>query len=737
MSANFLSEYSDRVRYYLSSRNFGTVQIDEPIGWDEDEKEFSRAKDYAGVFTNLSNSLKFIREAKEFISLVYQIDGINAEVILQKDSKHDQTDEWQSDYTGTLDFSSMEEENNQLSIKFNAGGLEAILKSREGESVEVDRTTTLDDKPLAELPIYKVNLPGRRIFLESTWKASPMNYFKELSVETAATTGATRYCSNTFPMEIIKKSHEQANFLSDGLNGNEYIGQTSMMLLIPVDRQRTFKVNINEISFNGYGSYASPVDSGYVAVSLVKYNYGGELSRINSEVIELWRRNFVSNHDIPSGLFTIPSGTYTITLNQGEALGLEVMLCADFRANWGAVGNTFRRKYFYKILSGRISIQEDSVFRPTICNAIKPFDLANRLVHILTNRKNAVKSSILESGKWKDLMITHGFWIRGFSKELDLTLPEENRKFKPLTTSFKDFITSLSAVCNIGVGIEKEGAREYVIIEDLKYFYNKNTTIRLPYQVSKVKRTVDHSNYFQSIDIGYEKGGEYEEAMGLDEFNIRNTYTTCIRKIDNKFTQISKYRADSYGIEFARRKPFNEYSTEDTSYDQDVFFIDCLPSQRNNVFRSVRLWNTDFPNMPTGIYSPETAYNLRLSPMNNLIRHGWVINAGLTKYPLQKMKYASSKGNSNLKTLYEESGEITNGELDQARYVPEIIEFDHICNSSIMKQLEKKVIVINEEVRACYGLVEFINENGDLEKGYILSVKPNGAGRWKLLKSNM
>src|SRR5690606_19502912 len=111
-----------------------------------------------------------------------------------------------------------------------------------------------------------------------------------------------------------------------------------------------------------------------------------------------------------------------------------------------------------------------------------------------------------------------------------------------------------------------------------------NTTIRLPYQVSKVKRTVDHSNYFQSIDIGYEKGGEYEEAMGLDEFNIRNTYTTCIRKIDNKFTQISKYRADSYGIEFARRKPFNEYSTEDTSYDQDVFFIDCLPSQRNNVF---------------------------------------------------------------------------------------------------------------------------------------------------------
>src|SRR5690606_19751131 len=249
--------------------------------------------------------------------------------------------------------------------------------------------------------------------------------------------------------------------------------------------------------------------------------------------------------------------------------------------------------------------------------------------------------------------------------------------------------------------------------------------------------SVDQSNFFQSVEVGYEKGGEYKEAMGLDEFNIRNSYTTCIRKLDNKFTKISKYRADSYGIEFARRKPFSQYSTEDTSYDQDVFFIDCQPSLRNHVFRSVRLWSTDFPNIPTGIYSPETAFNLRLSPMNILLRHGWVINSGLTKYPLQKIKYASSKGNSNLKTLYQENGDIINGELENARYVPEIIEFDHVCHSTIMNQLEKKVIVINEEIRSCYGLIEFINENGELEKGYLLSVKPNGAGRWKLLKSNM
>src|SRR5690606_1892028 len=219
------------------------------------------------------------------------------------------------------------------------------------------------------------------------------------------------------------------------------------------------------------------------------------------------------------GIININDTTYEITLEQGESLGLEMLLKSDFDWDIGSLGATYRRDFYYKLESGNITIQEDSEFDSTICTAVKPFYLANRLVEILTGRKNAVKSEILQNGKWKNLMLTHGFWIRGISRELDETLPEDSRKFKPFTTNLKDFITSLSAICNIGVGIEKIGAREYVIIEDLKYFYNKNTTIRLPYQISNVKRTVDQSNFFQSVEVGYEKGGEYEEAMGLDEFN--------------------------------------------------------------------------------------------------------------------------------------------------------------------------------------------------------------------------
>lgn len=738
MSTNILTEYSDRVRYFLSSRTFGTIQIQDPIGWDEDEKEFTRNKDEHGVFTTLSNSLRFTKKAKEFIELVYATEGINADLLLIKESKDSVTDYWEKVYEGYLDLSTREIDNNQLAVKFNTGGLQSILKNREGEEVEIDRSNTLSGSFISKLQIVDLHLKGRRIFLESTWRAAPMNYYKRLYIESKD--GNTRNVTNTLPFDIFKKSQEQANSTYDGLDGNENAGEVTMMLLFNVDRKRTFTVDTINISFNCYGLHNSSVDWGHVNLHLVKYKNGSNLQR-DPSVYPLWKFEFNGKAELPNGHINVPNSNYTITLDQGESLGIEMLLKADFDWSVGSLGATYRRDFFYKLNTGNIIITEDSEFQPTICKAVKPFDLATRIVHILTGRKDAVKSDILKSGKWKNLLVTHGFWIRGFSRELDLSLPEDSRKFKPLTTSFKDFITSLAAVCNIGVGIEKIGAREYVVIEDLKYFYNRNTTIKLPFQVKNVKRSTDASLFYKSIELGYEKGGEYEEAMGLDEYNVRNSYTTCIHRVDNKYTKLSKYRADTYGIEFARRKPFAEYSTEDTNYDQDIFFIDCKDEPVKTLVDGVmvdlyqtRLYNDDFNALPKGVFSPETAFNLRLSPVNTLLRHGWYISNGLIKYPVEKIRYISSKGNSNLITTYPETAEIENSKLDRPRFEPEIVEFNHICTVDILRVIEAQSNILGQKIRNPYGLVEFTNEEGSLEKGFLLSLKPNGSGVWKILK---
>src|SRR5690606_32622916 len=147
--------------------------------------------------------------------------------------------------------------------------------------------------------------------------------------------------------------------------------------------------------------------------------------------------------------------------------------------------------------------------------------------------------------------------------------------------------------------------KERVRIEHLSYFYNRNVTIKLPNKVSNLKRSVSTDYFFSGLEIGYDKGGKYDEAQGLDEYNSKANYISCISRIKNQLSLISKYRADMYGAEFARRKPQSKTVNEDTAYDQDVFMFDLKPivtsTKSNYGLLNQRLWQDDFENVPTGV----------------------------------------------------------------------------------------------------------------------------------------
>jgi len=258
--------------------------------------------------------------------------------------------------------------------------------------------------------------------------------------------------------------------------------------------------------------------------------------------------------------------------------------------------------------------------------------------------------------------------------------------------------------------------------------------------VKKVKRNEAENSYFSSLEFGYDKGGDYEEAMGLDEPNAKSNFTTVINGLKNDFTKISKFRADSYGFEFARRKPVTLNNTEDTSYDNDIWFND-LKRGPNNVFLQ-RKWQDDLEKIPTGIFSPTTAFNLRLSPFNNMLRHGWFFGAGFDKYQSDFVRYSSATANSKLTTQligkpeYAENGIVQNSELQKSRFVCEEIEFEHICDYEVMKQINGSTIIQGNTIMNVYGLIEFINEFNEVEKGFLLSLKPTGNGKFRLIKFN-
>lgn len=768
MATNIVFE--NRTEYTIQHEDFSPLIIDEPIGWESDEKEFSRNEDYHGIFIKHSNNLKFIGDGADYLTTIYEVYGINSRVILRKRERHPHTNLWEISYYGYLDMSTYRIENNQVSVKFNSSGLEQALKNRQNEKVEIDRLDTIDGTTLEPLIPKQVLLKGRSIFLRSVFKAASEKSF--VSVETNV--GGTRNQIASMPITLDINQHEnllQTPNLYTKIGENQ--GDPYVMFLLDIDRDRTIDFSIKGKTDVFFSQYEDVQWCRY-KICVTIYENGFDFDVKKRYVIkELRSENPIESDDPANSLLVLPSDypgvvppftindvtfefNQSINLLKGESMAFEAYLKSDmYTSNTAGV-----RTETSNFQLDTFSLREDSYFQQTVSKMFLNFELGERLINIITNRKGIMYSEALgrtDIGYAQDGINTgalngfaHGFWIRGFDKDLESIDEEEENRFKPLTTSFKDWMDNLKATWNLGLGIERIGFSERVIIENLKYFYNNNVLIRLGKEingkfeyvkVSNVRRSIANEYYYSSLLFGYEKGWDNEEAQGLDEYNAQTRYLTNISVIKNDYEMISPYVGGVYPKEFSRRKQFNDYPTTDHSYDKDVFVMD-LKRGINNVFEE-RVWQDDFEEEPTGTFRADNATNLRLSPLNMKLRHGWVISAGLQKhYPEKYVKYISSEANSKLTTnpiggeRRSEQDDIMNSELERPRYFPEWIEFDCQVDFLMMKQIEGYTEILGKKIPNYYGLVEFKNENNQLEKGYLFNLKPFGKGEWKILKAN-
>ncbi|MHB1106560.1 MAG: hypothetical protein ACYCZ2_09375 [Lutibacter sp.] len=742
---------SDRVGYTLSCKGMTSIKIIEPIGWKDDEKETARHDRFKGIYTNFSNSLKFIGDGKDWINLVFEIYGINAEIRLVKDERHPKTDKWIRSYDGFLDLMTKEEENGKLSIKFNASSLEKLIKSRESEQLELERLDTIDGLAIEPLLLKKVALNGRKIFLKSLLEVLEVDKISD-GFRGQGSDGQNEG-QLAIPVSINYKSdeliHDQQRNVFQFTTGSANTittGQAAGMFYANNNIEKDLKVNIKvTCKIKPRSISASNI---IMRVDLVRYGGG-----VNFNLLERTPLYVVPNpYNMNNHIINLDYSA-TIKLLAGESLGLYWYGSGNFS---GALFNPNDYLYVdFEETVASINIEEDSYFKKSQANVLLPYEVCNRLLQIITGRTDALYSEALGrtdigyevDGEASLIGLTHGHWVRGFI--------EGDELYKAFTTSLKDFLNSYLTVRGLGMGIEKIGFRERVRIEKKEFFYNRNVTVKLGKEINgkfeyiqpkNIKRSIATNYYYSSLEIGYKKGGEYEEAMGLDEYNTKSTFTTTIN-IGDKLELISDYRADSYGMEFARRKPKENNPTTDSDYDRDVFLMD-LKRGPAEVFEQ-RLWfdindrsKDDFEKAPTGTYNPDSATNLRLTPFNILLRHGWVIGSGLTKYPTDYVRYGSSIANSNLTTKligkpeYAENGNIQNNLLERARFVPEIIKFEFPVNFELMQKIQGSSVILGKTIPNVYGLVAFKNEKGEIEKGYLENLKPNNKGVWELLKAN-
>jgi len=725
--SNINTAYNDRVFYQLQHASGNhTVAHSDIIGWQDDEKELARNLEHEGIFSKFSNKLKFKGEALIFINTVKYIYGPNAKIRLIKDVK-DNNLVWKREYTGFLSMKTWEEENNQISLKFHSGGLETQLKSRRNDKIEIERLKSLSGKSIPELELSQLFLPGRKIFLTSKLKGS--------ETESGGFTNTQAFRSPI--MQVLSDNDVRIqsvieDFIPYTIDGSfqwtDLNPGVANLFYLNNDRDKTLKIK---------GSYRvrnfpSGTANNSIDVAIVKTDE-------NENVIE---GNYVFQSGDTFDTWMDIDFEYDQELGEGE--GLMIVFVSQI-FNSGS-SNTYHSLKYEK---QELTVEEESFFESSITKGILAYELLERLVEIITGDKNNFKSDYfgrIDRGYAVDgpgayIFFSHGHWIRQFGKGDDL--------YKPFVTSWEEAIEALIVLENIGLGITRIGLSEQIIVEDSKFFNNNNVLIRLGKeidgefvytQVNDVKRSNYEDQLYSSIEIGSEKGGEYEEIMGLEETNTRSNYTSPIED-GEEYKRIMKYRTDTNGEEIIRRLNKFVAATTDTDGDLDIFAHDVKPSESE--IWQLKNWEDVLAVAPVNYFDPDSGYNFLWSPTQLLIRkHGWKINASLQYYPTQEIQFGSSKGKSNVtiqaigESAHTENENIAISLLERPRSIPEKITFNFPVDTELNQYINGYTLLGGVNIPNIYGLVEFKNEKGILEKGRIRSIKPNKKGDWELEKYN-
>lgn len=700
---NELSRFN-RVRYTLYSDILDPLVIEEPSSWSDDEKELIRSDKWFGITKNLSNNLEYYGNAFDYIKSNYDIRGIKMNIRLEKEERNSDTDAWELSYSGYLDGSTYKQDKNYIRIKFNESQFFKNIESRMKDKFELERLDDLKGNPIPALSYKNLSLQGREIFRESSFIMKGNYFINSKNTTSHAVYMDLLYSSDesVFAPSINLINTNQIDDLtsdcySDITDSGPHRFTSAQMFYLEAQQEVTYNIKIkfkykikqtSSISTSEYRTKGFVIDKCYYQGGLPLSWWSNERHILATEIIN--QKDVFFNGQVDDEI--------NITLLEGESLVFSF-----------ASSTLFDGGYVYCEFS-EFSMIMDTVEETIITDVdcLRMYDVLDRLFLIITGRQ-CFQSNLL-NGYWRDLLMSNGFKIRKFTD-------------KNITISLEEALNCLMAIDDICLIIQNNTVR----VEKKVDSFIPQEVIFLG-EVDNIEREIIEKEHFSSIEIGYDFDGKYEEVNGLDEYNIKNTYSTCIDTTDNTLKAISKVRADAYGITLAQLKPFEDFPKLDTAYDKENFLFDAKLITGNNY--ELRHWEDDFDSAPTGIFSPQTAFNLRLSPFNSLLRKGKTISCGLQKFPTEMLKYSSTEGNSQLVTLYPERAQIQNNVLAVPYYLPEKITFE---KKITLQQF--KLIVDNP-----YKLIKFVNEFGAIEYGYICpgnqGIKPNKNGKFTLIKAN-
>ncbi|SNC62223.1 hypothetical protein SAMN06265337_0627 [Hymenobacter gelipurpurascens] len=711
-----LEQNQPLLRFTLLSSRFGSlVSQHDPRGWEDVGAQLHRDGKLHGLTTEYTVELAFIKEAKKYLSQAYQLAGIEAEVELLIEIFDPNDFLWHVYYQGRLDFTGRSETATEFRCQAEKTGFTQKFLNRADTTVDLLGRDSISGTSLAALEPVSVELHSKAIRkrYEAVTPASPLpplpdyvtdgeSRFKVLyfgfgspaiddfGVQEVGGGGVTVPTGNTSPEVAIYTTVERGRFSFD-------INLLSRLRIQRANGRGDFDKADGEVYFRINNEQP---------VKLASFRESG--------IAGEFRYNLTAPYKV------------TRTLEIGDKVYFYGRLHV-YDISGPAIG-PYQFTVLVDMLPGSyFKMEAETQTDATMCPGLLAYEALDRLAQATTDSAVAFRSDFFGrtdtspayavDGEGSLTYVTGGFQARGFP------LAE-----KSLFATWQGLFGSLSDAWWLGTGIERlPTGQEVVRVEQASYFYSDEVVLELAQSISDalpdkegtlVSNLVEREltdRYYNQVETGYRKW-QAQQVNGLDEFNTRREWSLPLSLIQGTYSAVGEYITSGFYIESVRRNRYDATSTTDTGADNDLFLI-CVLRDAERGFVTER--NQLFTEL-TGVFSPDTVYNARLSPARVLRRHAPVLAAGLQPQRSKSVRFRFGEGNNAFAsrlfgeaTAVVENADIPVADLGAPLWLNQAYSFTAPCTwRDAVRVLARPT-----------GRVRFTTERGERAEGWILDFK--------------
>jgi hypothetical protein len=702
--------------YVILSNDEGTRTVlnDNPIGWENVKFSLIRDFIYLGVFKSISAEFDFVGDGYQTLQKLYLRYGVDADALLRIYENKEFF------FEAKLNFVNFEDDRKLAKVKIDLiqSSFVQDFQNREDIQINLLADKTLDLADIDPIPYVTATIRGKQLLLYSEWFTEPLNPLNLVDAP-------FEIYHHLVPFELVKNDNPNVKNVAfidtTDTPTDEFWQATNGFYTNLTTSSQTFDIVFNFKPFIIFLGDAKLIPDNGTRLDDNVVRYRIDKIDANGDYIEsIFEREFVE----VTGIFTV-SDLITATLEAGESL---IFVCYRLRKdNLGyafldagrmdgssILNSSYRTQIYY--IEKEMTVQDNSIYEDTECPVFLPFEVFQQAITLLTGKTQNLYSEHFgrtdlgydADGRDSLLGITNGLLLRG------TPLAEVQMKM-----SFRDIFQSYNAIASLGMTI----TNDLVTIEPKTNLFNKNIATSIG-EVSNLKIRPSGEFVFNSVKAGFPYY-EYEETNGTDEFNTTVVYTNSIKSIKNELDIVSLFRGDGYGIELTRRESLLTTGTKDTKADRDIFFIDLIRDEGGFITRRLE----DIENV-SGILNPQTAFNLRISPSQNLLNWGAYLAIPITRKTQQEYFFQSKDKNNNL-SISTALGTTTDKENliieDNPFFIPEYREFKAPLTALMLPEILANPL----------GLIAY-TYNGERFYDHLFEIdgeQEKNMGNWKVMAS--